>query len=570
MAHIEVRMSPDTLQAQAEQVRRRAADLAGELSRSARRSATIAQERAVLRMLGVDGLDRSGRPLATSLAARYCGSDHGRLARGVILPFVAAMLEYDLPARDLALDVAAGAIDLGLEAELLERPDRLVAAEGRAKAMIDSALVRFDANRTVSRDMREVLGLPDEPWLGVVLQATEVLAAVAETRRMVDEGVDVVAVRVPASWEFAEARRNAGLETPDLFGFEARGAGRGVGRSAGRGAGKGGRGAKGSTRAGSVPGGRGSQAVSSEAEQVPAGSQRGLAALRKATDDATARRGCYASLMTVASAFAAPEQAVVAAFERVDYVVADPIREIVEDNVDPERALADHAFAHRLQARAGCRVVIGPGPLVLGADVVSGLPADAATRSGRGLALQALGVELAIADGLPPDRLFLGSVPDWVAAEGVPASILIESWLRSLVFRGHRLVVHGPAAGNVAPGGRAGLVSALAGGLAALVIESVAMDRVGAVAADLGAAASVARAIRATLSDGRLHGDAADGAERTLRAANAALERLAVEGWGSLLGLGGRDGGMEGLGGSAIAERADGPTSGARLLQLLG
>lgn len=238
VGHYEVRMSGDTLQAQAELVRRRAADLAGELSRSARRTATIAQERAVLRMLGVDGLDRAGRPLATSLVERYCGSDRGRLARGVILPFVAAQLEYDLPARDLALDVAAGAIDLGLEAELLERPDRLAAAEKRASAMIDAALVRFDANRTVSRDMRDVLGFPEEPWLGVALQATEVLSAVAEIRGLVDEGADVIAVRVPASWEFAEARRRAGLETSDLFEFRVHDRG----RTGDNGGGRGGRG----------------------------------------------------------------------------------------------------------------------------------------------------------------------------------------------------------------------------------------------------------------------------------------------------------------------------------------
>src|SRR5664279_5614358 len=134
-------MSGNSLQAKAELVRRRASDLAGELSRSARGTATIAQERAVLRMLGVDGLDRSGRPLGASLAERYCGSDRGRLARGVILPFVAALLEYDLPARDLALDAVSGAIDLGLEAQLLERPDRLAAAEKRASAMIEAALV---------------------------------------------------------------------------------------------------------------------------------------------------------------------------------------------------------------------------------------------------------------------------------------------------------------------------------------------------------------------------------------------------------------------------------------------
>ncbi len=559
-------MRGNTLQAQAELVRRRAADLAGELSRSARRTATIAQERAVLRMLGVNGLDRAGRPLAASIAERYCGSDRRRLARGVILPFAAALLEYDLPARDLALDVAAGAIDLGLEAELLERPDRLAAAEKQASAMIDAALVRFDANRTVSRDMREVLGLPEEPWLGVALQATEVVSAVAEIRGLVDLGADVIAVRVPASWEFAEARRRAGLETSDLFEFEDRDRGR---RGAGRAA-----------RSRATRGKRPSEATRPDAEQVPAGSQRGLAALRQATDDATARRGCYAGLMTVASAFAAPEQAVVAAFERIDYVVGDPIREIVEDNVDPERALADHAFAHRLQARGGCRVVIGSGPLALGVDVASGLPSDAATRSGRGLALQALGAELALADGLPPDRLFLGAVPDWVGAEGVPASILIEAWLRSLVFQGHRLVISGPAARTSAPGGPAGLVSALAGGSASLVIQPAAVDRVDVVAADLGAAAAASRAIRATLGDGQLHGDAADVADRMLQAASAALECLAAEGWESLLGPGGQGGGdgrgtadvhaSERLGGSAAVERADGPTSGARLLQVLG
>jgi hypothetical protein len=219
-------------------------------------------------------------------------------------------------------------------------------------------------------------------------------------------------------------------------------------------------------------------------------------------------------------------------------------------------------------------VIIGPGPLALGADVASRLPSDAATRSGRGLALQALGVELALADGLPPDGLFVGAVPDWVGAEGIPVSILIESSLRSLVFHGHRLVLGGPAARTSAPGGVAGLVSALAGGPASLVIQPAAVDRVDVVAADLRAAAAASRAIRLTLGDGALHGDAADVAALTLRAARSALERLAAEGWESLLGPRGQgdgDGGaLERLGASAVVERADGLTSGTRLLQVLG
>jgi hypothetical protein len=544
-----VSVSGDSLSGQAERVRRRAADLAAGLSRTARRSSTIAQERAVLRMLGVDGLDRSGRPLAASLAERYCGSDAGRLARGVLLPFVVAMLEYDAPARELALDIAARAIDLGLEAELLERPDRLAAAEKRAAQLLGAALARFDANRTAAREMRDVLGQPGEPWLGVALQATEVTAAAAEARALVADGADVLQVRVPISWEFAEARRHAGLDTPGAFELETPARGKQVRR-----------GDHGRRAASSRP------ATHQAAHTTPAGSQRGLAALRKAVDEAAAQRRCYASMMTVTSAFAAPEQAVVAAFERIDLVAADPIREIVEDNLDPERALADHAFAHRLQARAGCRVVVGAGPLALGADLASGIPADAATRAGRALALQVLGVELALADGLPADRLMLGAVPAWAGGEGDAGSIFLGAWLRRVVFADQRLIVDGLAGWPDSPGEAASIASALTGAAASIVLAPRVPGSVSVVAKDLEAAAKTARALRGALSDGNLHGDAAELAGRIVAAADAVLVKLAAEGWGSLLGPAGRGVDGERLGGSAIVERASGPTSGARLL----
>ena len=555
-------MNGGTVSGEVEAVRRRAAELAARLSPVARRSATIAQERAILRMVGVDGLDRAGHPLAESVTERYCSPDRDRLARGVILPFAVALLEYDLPARDLALEVASGAIDLGLEAELLDRPGRLAAAEAHASRLLAAALARFDANRTAARDMRDVLGLADEPWLGVAVHATEVGPAAEETKSLVGEGADVVLVRVPASWEFAEARRQAGLETPGLFEVE----------------GRWGAGGKGSHGRGSVArltdprrGVRGQPPLAQRLERdlVPAGSQRGLAAIRKAADDAAAERGCYASLMTVTSAFAAPEQAVVAAFERIDLVEADPIREIVEDNVDPERALADHAFAHWLHARAGCRVVMGPGPLALGADVASGIPSDASTRAGRALALQALGVELALADGLAADRLLLGAVPDWVTGDGDAPAILVQAWLRRLVFPGHGLLVDEPRVDNQPHGRTAALVAALSGAAASLVVLDRAGGSVAESAADLRAAASTAAALRAALGDGTLHGPAAELAMRTLRAANATLDHLADEGWGSLLGPAGRGHESERFGRRAVVERATGPTSSDRLLTAL-
>jgi hypothetical protein len=539
-----------TLSGEVESIRRQAADIAAGLSKTARRSATIAQERAVLRMVGVDGLDLEGRPLAASLAERYCGSDPARLAHGVLLPFVVAMLEYDLPAHELAVEGVRGAVDLCLEAELLDRPDRLAGAERLASQLLDSAFARFDANRTAAREMREVLGVSDEPWLAVALRASEVESAAGEIGVVVGAGADVVQIRVPASWEFAEARRQVGLDTPDAF--EGRG-------RAGRESRPGGR------RWRAQPE-RSARPARSGAGPVPAGSQRGLASLRTAADEAAAERGRYASLMTVTSAFAAPEQAVVAAFERIDLVEADPIREIVEDNVDPERALADHAFAHRLQARAGCRVVMGPGPLALGADVASGLPSDAATRAGRSLALQALGVELALVDGLPAERLLIGVLPRWVADEGDARAILVQAWLRHLVFSGHSLVVGESDAEPQSHAAVAVLITAMAGAAASIVVRHVGSGGVSAASRDLRAAASAAAALRASLGDGALRGDAADLAARTLRAAGATLERLAAEGWSTLLGPSGGRLEAERLGRAAVVERATGPKSGAHLL----
>jgi hypothetical protein len=539
-----------------EEIRRRASDLAATLSKTARRSATIAQERAVLRMLGIDGLDRAGRPLAAALADGYCGSQPARLARGILLPFAVASLEYDMAPRELALDVAAGSVDLAFEEELLSRPDRLAAAERHAAGLIGSALARFDANKTASREMREVLGSSPEPLLGTVLASSEVRDAARETRACVGDGVDVVQVRVPASWEFTEARRQAGLDAPDPSETSAS-RHRREKRSAGRRA----------AQSASLANLSTALVSRSDHEPVPAGSQRGLAELRRAADEAAAERGCYARLMTVASAFAAPEQAVVAAFERIDLVEADPVREIVEDNVDPGRALADHCFAHRLQARAGCFVVIGAGPLAMGADLARGVPSDACTRAGRALAMQALGVELALADGLPAERLLLGAVPTWVAEEGDAREFFVQARLRSLLFPGHRLVIEesaeSPEAGSVAA-----LVTALSAGRAAVVVRERRSTQ-GSAAAELRAAAAAATVLRGSLGDGSLYGDAADAAERTAAAANATLEGLASEGWASLLGPTGSEE-TERFGSAAVVDRDLGPGGGAAVLRALG
>src|SRR5437764_13581573 len=138
----------------------RAATLAGAWAARARASTTVGRERALLRMFGVSGLDAAGRPLAWSVVDRYLDGGPDRLGGGVVLPFAIGLAEYDLDPQRLALDVASGAIDLGLEAALLREPDRRAIAEEEARRLVAAALDRIDANRTARTELIDVLGDP--------------------------------------------------------------------------------------------------------------------------------------------------------------------------------------------------------------------------------------------------------------------------------------------------------------------------------------------------------------------------------------------------------------------------
>src|SRR3990170_1318487 len=191
------------LAAHAHELRERAAAFAAGLQTQARAETTLACERAVLRLFGVSGLDASGRPLALEVVERLAALGPGRLGGGIALPFAASAREYDLSPQELALDVAAGNLDLGLEAELLREPERRQEAEAMVGAWLAGAWERFDANRTARTELLAVLGDPPAPWFGVELPSLTAgaAAAAAGAIALVPGGVDVVRVRVPRDGE---------------------------------------------------------------------------------------------------------------------------------------------------------------------------------------------------------------------------------------------------------------------------------------------------------------------------------------------------------------------------------
>jgi hypothetical protein len=484
----------------------RAEALAGSWGARARASTTIGQERAILRLFGVTGLATGGRPLAGAAVDRWLAGDPRALSAGIALPFAMALLEYDLEPQQLALDIASGAIDLALEAELLRERDRRSIAEVEASRLAGLAVERIDAQRTVRRETIDMLGEAPRPWLGLTLHEPDVAAAVEEATNLIGAGIDLIRIEVPIGRELADRLTDAGVE---VHAWQP----------------------------------RDGAAVASDpdlSEPAPTGSQRALTHLRRVADRAAARRRAYVRLATVVPALGAPEGAVVAAFERIDLIASDAMAEIVVGGVEPDRALADHAFAHRFAKRAGTAIMVGSGPLVVAPDLSAGLPSDPATRAGRALALQLLGLALARGDGLAADQIVAGALPPWLTDEPAPgARAIAEVAVRRALYPGHPLGFVEPATG----GERSPLwpyvhaAAAAHAGDTALVLREVGHgEDVAASTRAARAAAIVGADVAAATRPGALRGVALEHARGMVSAALATLDRLADHGWRTVTG----------------------------------
>ncbi|MBI2763221.1 MAG: hypothetical protein HYX54_05660 [Chloroflexi bacterium] len=505
--------------AERDQLLQRAMSMATALARSAARSTTLGRERAILRLIGVTGLDREGRPLAAEVVDQYVGGDTTRLALGIGLPFAMALLEYDTTPQQLALDVAAGAVDLNLEAELLAEPERHRQASDHLSRLTAAAMARIDANRVARTELLQVLNDHRPPWIGASLLTPSLIPAENEATALVRAGLDLLRVEVPATRELAIRLGELGQDVA----WRPR-----------------------------VPG--------EESEVTPTGSQRGLARLREVLDRAAAERGAYVRLAIAPTALAGPEGAIVAAFERGDLLELDPMREMFVTGVDPARALVDFGFAVRVARRAGVTLVIDAGPLVVAPDLGSGVNADSPTRAGRSLALQMLAVLMARAVGIPDELVIVGAVPYWLLGEpDAPALALAEVALRRALYPGHRLAFVEPP-DSEDPGRWSAIVAAVQPGSAvAIVRPRVEPDpaHVAAAAARARWAGTVGEGLDGQVAGLHLAGLAMDHARRTLAAAIATLDLLDSDGWAVLTGAATTRGGWGRLGEDAVAHSGE-------------
>ena len=507
-------LGPGDFAADRAQLLQRATALANVLARTAKAATTLGRERAILRLIGVTGLDREGRPLAAEVVDQYVQGQPTRLAMGIGFPFAMALLEYDTNPQQLALDVAAGSVDLPFESGLLAMPDRYAAAAEHLFLLAVSAVDRIDVNRVARSELLDVLRDRERPWIGTTLMEGSLDEAAREAAGLIRVGLDLVRVEVPAIRELASRLGELGQDV--------------------------------SWRP---------RQAADDPEITPAGSQRGIVQLRQVLDRAAAERGAYVRLAIAPAALAGPEGAIVAAFERADVLELDPMREMFVTGVDPDRALVDFAFAVRVARRAGVALHLDAGPLVVAPDLDTGVNADPATRAGRSLALQMLAVLVAQVCEIPDGAVMIGALPAWLAGEPeAPARAVAEVALRRALYPNHVLAFVEPA--NSPDDGRwPAIVAAVQPGsgvaLMHLRAESDA-DKAAAAAVRARSGSDVAAQLVGQIEGPRLAGVAREHAAGALTAALATLDLLERDGWPALTGATTTRGGWGRVGADAV------------------
>ena len=374
-------LAPTALQAEPygpiDRLAERAETLAGAWAARARTSTTVGRERALLRLFGVGGLDAAGRPLAWAVVDRYLAGGRRRLGGGVVMPFAMALVEYDLTPQRLALDVASGAVDLG--------------HGGRAAPRGRPAGRRRGGGPAPRRTPRSSGSTPTGPpgascWTCSATRAgrgSGVASPSPRSRRRSTPPAGAARRRRRPRPGRGPDRARADRAPPRRAGMDAP-----VWR--GR--------AEDAPLGGPRPCPDGQPARPDRASR-PARRDRGPAPQLRPARGRAAARSAHRSRRSWPRSSGSTSRD------------SDPMIEIIAGRVAPDRALADHAFAHALLARAGVVVSLSAGPLVVAPDLARGVPSDPATRAGRALAIQALAVAIARGNGVPDELLLVGAVP---------------------------------------------------------------------------------------------------------------------------------------------------------------
>ncbi|HEU4962696.1 MAG TPA: lysine 5,6-aminomutase subunit alpha [Bacilli bacterium] len=308
--------------AQVDRARAAASEIADSLQAFILERTTVAVERTVLRLYGLDGVDADYVPLPNVVVDQI--KDAGMLSHGAAKFVVNAVLQQGLTVQEVGEAVAQGTLDV---CELPLLPDAQIQA--KATELAQESLARIKANREKRDHYLNTIGEGKKPYLYVIVATGNIHEDVVQAKTAARQGADIVAVI-----------RSTGQSLIDYVPYGA-----------------------------TTEGFGGTYAT-----------QENFRIMREALDEVGEEVGRYIRLCNYCSGLCMPEIAAMGAIERLDVMLNDALYGILFRDINMQRTLVDQNFSRMINSYAGVIINTGEDNYLTTADAVEQAPSVLASQ----------------------------------------------------------------------------------------------------------------------------------------------------------------------------------------------
>lgn len=274
---------------------------------------TVAVERTLARLLGVDGIDHNEVPLPNVLVDEI--KEKGLLGQGVIFMVANAIVETGWSPQQIAEKVAEGAYDFS------KTPIASETARHQALApYIEASIQKIKTRRERRENYIQTIGEGPRPYLYVIVATGNIFEDVVQAQAAARQGADIIAVI-----------RTTGQSLLDYVPYGA----------------------------------------TTEGFGGTIATQENFRIMREALDQVGEEVGRYIRLCNYCSGLCMPEIAVMGALEGLDVMLNDALYGILFRDINMQRTLVDQYFSRIINGFAGVIINTGEDNYLTTADAVT-------------------------------------------------------------------------------------------------------------------------------------------------------------------------------------------------------
>ena len=289
-----------------------AKDIANEVQAFVESKTTVAVERTLCRLMGIDGVDENQVPLPNVIVDDL--KSKGVLGEGVLFYIANAMVNTGLDPQAIAEKVAAGSLDL----TKIEVADK-AAIEAVLQPVIEGSIAKIRARRERRENYLNTIGEGPKPYLYVIVATGNIYEDVVQAEAAARQGADIIAVI-----------RTTGQSLLDY-----------------------------------VPYG-----VTTEGFGGTYATQANFKIMREAMDKVGEELGRYIRVCNYCSGLCMPEIAIMGAFEGLDVMLNDALYGILFRDINMQRTLIDQFMSRVINGFAGVIINTGEDNYLTTADAV--------------------------------------------------------------------------------------------------------------------------------------------------------------------------------------------------------